>query len=67
MTPPIFTYVPTIHGPRALTADERALTDTFVALYLAQTGKAPVGKHWKVPGVGRVLFTHDRLLPGAES
>ena len=58
---PVYAYIPTIDGPRALTAEERTICDAFVVSYLVRTGRMPDG-HKKIYGFGRVLFTQEPQL-----
>jgi hypothetical protein len=59
--PPVYAYIATIDGYRALTDDERVHVDAFVAWYLTRTSRLPDGSK-KVYGFGRVFFTEVPLL-----
>lgn len=52
---PVLVLHPEAHEP---TETEREHIDRFVASFLAKKGGPPAG-HWKVPGVGYVVFHKD--------
>jgi hypothetical protein len=56
----MFPYVLTDGGSRAVSEEERPHLEAFLAAFLAKKGTPPAG-HWRVPGVGYVVFLRTPL------